>query len=48
MMDPEFTRRVNGNDCIRVGRQLRDLLNVEEGDYVQFEVKAVYEVDQNE
>lgn len=45
MSDPTFTRRVDGNDCIRIGDELRDLLNVENGDYVQFEVTAVYEVD---
>jgi len=45
MSDPSFTRRVDGNDCIKVGQELRDLLNVEEGDYVRFTVHDVYEVD---
>lgn len=48
MSDPEFTRRVDGNDCIKIGEELRHLLNVEQGDYVQFEVKAVYEVEDDE
>lgn len=45
MSRPAFTRRVDGNGTIRVGRELRDLLGVEEGDYVEFEVVNVYEVD---
>lgn len=45
MTDPTFTRRVDGNDCIKVGEQLRELLNVEQGDYVEITVGAVHEVD---
>jgi len=40
--NPTFTRRVDGNDCIRVGEELRDLLGAEYGDYVTFEVVAVH------
>jgi bifunctional DNA-binding transcriptional regulator/antitoxin component of YhaV-PrlF toxin-antitoxin module len=45
MSRPAFTRRVDGNECLKIGKELRDLMNVEEGDYVEFEVINVYEVE---
>jgi hypothetical protein len=36
------TRKVNGNHAIRVGDDLRDLLDLNVGDYVTIEVRAVH------
>lgn len=37
-----FTREVNGNNAIRMGDDLDDLYDVEEGDFVEFEVKRIH------
>lgn len=39
--NPVFTRRVNGNHAIKIGEELRDLEDVDYGDYVIVEVKGV-------
>lgn len=40
--DPTFTRKVNGNESVRIGDELRELLGVRRGDYVTFTVSAVH------
>lgn len=40
--NPTFTRKVDGNHSIRIGEELRDLEDVDVGDYVTFEVTAVH------
>lgn len=41
--NPTFTRKINGNEAIRIGEELRDLTGADAGDYVTFEVVAVHD-----
>jgi hypothetical protein len=40
--NPTFTRRIDGNECIRVGEELRDLTGADCGDYVTFTVESTH------
>lgn len=36
------TRRINGNEAVRIGDNLRELLGVDAGDYVEIQVRRIH------
>lgn len=40
--NPTFTRKINGNECIKIGEELRELTGADCGDYVTFEVVSTH------